>query len=400
MDDTFDPLYPRGGWCRLSFALLRHMSSDCMSLLSYLMNHNATNCGSIKDWFYCTVRRMERDIAFDRNKQTRVLTKLIKMGLIATEKRGVPPKRWVRLEIEAINRLAPESNGVPMNSQVSRLKNSQVSRTYKEELYKTKKNTQSAPASPSRQRKESTLMSFLPTKESTVISQIDRIRADALHAAIIKKAARKTGWNRRKWSDEFRRLRESFTNVAEGDTRIKKVLAWYCKNVGGEYVPIAACAKSFRSKFERLEAAMNRDLRDNPNIEIGEQAENIAKRQCRKNGWPKGSKDKIPAVAQMSLDNAGKLLKRLSKIAKGDNRVSVFAKKVMSNFAGGHEAFVDRWLDKVHAQVANWSDWSGDLMPWAFSPKHKLFVSMGRGWSQDYSGGTKLWSLLSEELDA
>lgn len=246
-------------------------------------------------------------------------------------------------------------------------------------------------------------MGFLPMPEMAVgkEAKIDRIRADALHGAIAAKMRRRTGWNRKKWADEFRRLRESFTDVAEGDKRIKKTLAWYVSHIGGEYVPIAACAKSFRSKFERLEAAMNRDQRDNPDVKISETAESIAKRQCRKNGWPKGSKDKIPAVAQISLDNLNRLVKRLAKIAKGDKpRVSAFAKKIMSNFAGGHEGFVDRWLDKVHAQVANWSDWSGDLMPWAFSPKHKLFVSMGRGWSQDYSSGTKLWSILMEEVDA
>lgn len=239
-------------------------------------------------------------------------------------------------------------------------------------------------------------MGFLPvTTKTTKTTEDDRIRADALHGAIARKLRRRTGWSRNKWADEFRRLRESFTDSAEGGTRIKNTLAWYIKNVGGEYVPVVACAKSFRTKFDRLEAAMLRHQRDQPGIEVSEVAESIAKRQSRKNGWPKGSKDQLPHVVQMSLNNAEDFLKRLGGVK--ERRLREFAVKVKSKFAGGVESFVDRWMDKVHSQVANWDDWSGNLKPWAFSPTHKMFVSMGRGWSQEYSNGTKLWSLLMEE---
>ena len=44
-----------------------------------------------------------------------------------------------------------------------------------------------------------------------------------------------------------------------GKDRVNVVLGWYRKNVGGEYVPVVQSGKSFREKFVKLEAAMERD---------------------------------------------------------------------------------------------------------------------------------------------
>lgn len=388
-----DGLMQSGRWFQTPADILLRMKSDAALLLSYLINHGTRN-DKLDDWFYCTGRKMQEQTGFNKNKQTKVLNDLIRMKLIETTKKGIPPRRWIHLRLTELLSMAPKTG--PLDGPKNRANVGPENRANNIREVQGKRSNTVAPAS---RPKESSNMGFLPTKESTA-ENIDRIRADALHGAIAARAGRKTGWNRRKWADEFRRLRESFTDTAEGGKRIKNTLAWYVANIGKEYVPVVACAKTFRTKFENLEAGLKRHQRDRPEIAVGERAENIAKRQCRKNGWPKGSRDKVPAVAQISLDNLDKFLKRIGKIAKGDKpRTAVFAKKIMSNFAGGREGFVDRWLDKVHSQIANWSDWSGDLLPWAFRPQHKLFASMGRGWSQDYSGGTKLWSILMEEVD-
>jgi hypothetical protein len=57
------------------------------------------------------------------------------------------------------------------------------------------------------------------------------------------------------WGNEVRQLSE--LNKVEYD-RIKNALDWYKDNVGGEYVPVIESGASLRSKFIKLEAAINR----------------------------------------------------------------------------------------------------------------------------------------------
>jgi len=57
------------------------------------------------------------------------------------------------------------------------------------------------------------------------------------------------------WADEIRKLSEIQGIEME---RIDKVLDWYDKNMGGEYVPIIESGYSLRLKFMRLEDAMTR----------------------------------------------------------------------------------------------------------------------------------------------
>ena len=57
------------------------------------------------------------------------------------------------------------------------------------------------------------------------------------------------------WADEIRKLSEMQGVEME---RIDKVLDWYDKNMGGEYIPVIESGYSLRLKFLRLEEAMTR----------------------------------------------------------------------------------------------------------------------------------------------
>lgn len=57
------------------------------------------------------------------------------------------------------------------------------------------------------------------------------------------------------WANEFRRLEEDHGVSFE---RIGDVLLWYAKNIGGAFVPVVESGSSFRQKFEKLEAAIER----------------------------------------------------------------------------------------------------------------------------------------------
>ena len=58
------------------------------------------------------------------------------------------------------------------------------------------------------------------------------------------------------WSNEIRKL--IYTSERVGHERVDAALRWYWKNAGGEYVPVIESGKSFRDKFAKLEAAMER----------------------------------------------------------------------------------------------------------------------------------------------
>lgn len=84
--------------------------------------------------------------------------------------------------------------------------------------------------------------------------------ADTL-ASIIKRYAHKHIPTQAKaaWCNEFRRLVETEgVNIQ----RVQRVMLWYDKNAFGEFVPVAESGKTFREKFTRLEAAMDRQQKD------------------------------------------------------------------------------------------------------------------------------------------
>ena len=59
----------------------------------------------------------------------------------------------------------------------------------------------------------------------------------------------------RSWADDFRKLHEQ-EGVSRG--RMKAAMIWYRHNIGGQYVPVIESGASFRSKFLKLESAMER----------------------------------------------------------------------------------------------------------------------------------------------
>lgn len=62
------------------------------------------------------------------------------------------------------------------------------------------------------------------------------------------------------WANEFRKLVFDIEKV--GKDRVEVALTWYRKHVGGEYVPVIESGKSFRDKFMKLEAAIERSKKN------------------------------------------------------------------------------------------------------------------------------------------
>lgn len=61
-------------------------------------------------WFFSTVANVESETGIKRSTQTTLLTKLKEKGLLSFKKAGIPPRRYVALDFNAIGRLIDDSN--------------------------------------------------------------------------------------------------------------------------------------------------------------------------------------------------------------------------------------------------------------------------------------------------
>lgn len=228
-------------------------------------------------------------------------------------------------------------------------------------------------------------------REAERCAPADRDRAQQLRSGLVAKGvhlARR--WSQKKWTEQFRILRQDLND----DQRLDRVFRWYLKNVGGDYVPEALCAETFRKKFTQIERAMGRD-KDAVAAEVKVSQEAKEMVDFYKNlGWPKGSKDLLPAATQLSLDNYHKFRKKLQQVK---NPLVGHAEQILIKFAGG---FIPTWFRLVHEKWANWPKWSADLKSMTFHPNHKLFVELARGWMRDYCGNPGVYDKLLESTNA
>lgn len=92
-------------------ALLGELCSEYL----YWKERDGLNDG----WFFSTVENLEREIGMSASTQTRVLSELKGMGLLDFKKVGIPAKRHIRLDFEAIERVMDNPSQPKMNRPVS-----------------------------------------------------------------------------------------------------------------------------------------------------------------------------------------------------------------------------------------------------------------------------------------
>lgn len=93
-----------GSWFRFPRYFLAIMSSEESILLAYLVNRAYQVRAHIRNdgWFFCRSKDIERHLFVQRRTQTKQLNRLIKRGYLSKEIRGLPGKRWFRLNLEKI----------------------------------------------------------------------------------------------------------------------------------------------------------------------------------------------------------------------------------------------------------------------------------------------------------
>lgn len=244
---------------------------------------------------------------------------------------------------------------------------------------------------------------------ATPPNDFDVDAAAALEKAVRRLPQRKTGINGAKpstWIEHLRLLRVK-DKIPQKD--ISRVMEWYTAHIGEEFVPMAFSGEAFRKKWEALERACDRD-KIMAVTEITPQAIAVADR-LKMLGWPKGSAKTLPGATQACLTayaawsarrtaftarlEAGNLLGYTKDVLK---RLLSFGRH-LKNIVPGGEHFVDGWLRGVHGRVHEWVEWNGNLNYDIFTPTHKRFTAIGRGWAQAYANDSMWWDQFIEAMN-
>lgn len=204
------------------------------------------------------------------------------------------------------------------------------------------------------------------------------------------------------WAKQFALLRKSVD-----EERIRQVLNWYQDNIGGQYVPQAYSAKSFREKFLQIEKAMERD----PEYEgeISDQARALADQIAQAYDWPKGSARQLARCIDRDIEFYKEFLEDLkdtinhltyTDLPKGGvklRKVRRFAQWLRRDLPPVR-MFVLDWYKQTNQRVIGWDNWSGELQPLSIHKDIKRFNKMGRQAATTWGGDPKRWDKLMEVM--
>lgn len=408
---------------------IKLLGFDGAGVVGYLINRLYFYAEKRRDkdgWFYCTGDHLYRKFGISTKVQSRIFKKLIKLEVIQTKVAGLPARRYVWIDLLRLEMLVGNLPP-PSIAHLGDTGKAQMGDSIKRENTSRKKNTKlgTAPAvaevlsKPSILTKQGTAMFFPELDQPTPISPRDRERAGRLLEALHKTGrAQTTKSPSKKWIAGFRQLRTSYP-----EDRIDKVLDWYTTNVGKDYVPLAFCGQSFKSKFDQLEKAMERDRKRNPDVTPSELALSITKR-LRRLGWPSGTETTLPHITELCLRNyiefrnrwesvkvarrkyaerrnakfneemkAKRLHKGNKKLTVSDRLLSFLEHKTPPT----PEFFVQNWLeDVVFPRMEKFP--KIDYFVW--SHQHPDFKPVAAGWAKEYSGSADLWNRVEELLNA
>jgi hypothetical protein len=179
--------------------------------------------------------------------------------------------------------------------------------------------------------------------------------------------------------------------------RVATVLGWYVDRIGGPYIPAAYGGESFRAKYPAIAAAYDRAA--TVHTPPGPVALAIDRRVAPL-GWPNGSDRALASAIQTSLDRYNAAMRAANGAAALDPNLARFMDKVYA-VNGPPDHYVEHWwTNHVHRRVSGWSDWSGDLGPFIWSPEQPAWLNGLRGLSMEYDGTARYYDQIIGAINA
>lgn len=227
------------------------------------------------------------------------------------------------------------------------------------------------------------------TAVQKLVSISDYNRAEKLFDALRAKNKVVTKQRRiSKWAEEFYHLRCMIL-----DSEIEVVLEWYCANIGGEFVPWAHSAKSFRDDFPRIKDQMEMQRRINPApLEVTETAKRIL---TDVQDWFSGQNAvRLPQAVQKSLDGAKSFFLRLQEL----KATETLAKQLVERWKF-YPYLVREWFQVLSDTIFKSPDTYAKITNYAFSLECTYADTFLAKIAGDTTGRPDNWNKLKERIN-
>jgi len=188
----------------------------------YFQNKGYKNNG----WFYFIHSDMKKQLCIAESTIRKYKRILIKNKILRIKTEGIPSKEWVKINFTALMKTVGLDLMNVLGHNISKGKHNYRSSTHKKGPTKKERSLEYLP---------------LATKLSEIVSSTINITHTTNQI--------------QSWAYSICQLVEDNKVAPE---RIVKVLSWYEKNIGAEYVPVVESGDSLKTKFTRLETAMNK----------------------------------------------------------------------------------------------------------------------------------------------
>jgi hypothetical protein len=182
------------------------------------------------------------------------------------------------------------------------------------------------------------------------------------------------------------------------------IFEWYCQNIGNtkEFnLPVCYSPKELRNPnvWNWIENKRTKYDKKNKDVPITDEAKTICK-TLNMMHWPKGSKEQLPKLVQLGLNEYTTFVKRLKKYFKeleeGDLWYFYVHHLIRKLPAPSH--FIENWFRDLNSMVRSWDKWNGDLAKYGFTLKQEHFLSRLRGLTVEYGRKGKDFDTLMEKV--
>jgi CRISPR/Cas system CMR-associated protein Cmr1 (group 7 of RAMP superfamily) len=162
-------------------------------------------------------------------------------------------------------------------------------------------------------------------------------------------------------------------------------------------MPQAWCGASFRSKFEKIVWAMEKDRKKKSvlvlNVSVSAEAKKIADEYLTNMNCSGRDVTKLYPLVELTIQGWRGLIQKLR--AAGDKTSSDLFDKLKSEF-GSSQEFAQAWWVHVEDVTSTWGKWGGDLKSMTFRPDHWAFKDLVQKCMPDDRG---LFSKLNKKLE-
>jgi hypothetical protein len=190
----------------------------------------------VNDWFFLTHSEQEKQTGLTLTKLRNCKAILKEQNILEVQLKGAPPKEMYKINLSLLTRTILTSIVNRQDSGGLNVRNPDGSIIINNYI-------NNIPIDKKPKAKERNKI-YLPIAE--YLSRIIQRNKNIIH----------TNSQLMSWTDDIRHMVED--NGITTD-RIFSALHWYRKNIGGQYIPIIESGKSLREKFQKLEAAEQRE---------------------------------------------------------------------------------------------------------------------------------------------